>query len=74
MKKKSRPCGAASNGALDEKWRQRPSLREGEKLGCEHHTGTKSKLADGHPPADEFDAPDSEKLTRLKLLMNFRCM
>jgi hypothetical protein len=36
--------------------------------------GQKSKLASGHPPADEFDAPATEKLTRLKLLMNFRCM
>jgi hypothetical protein len=74
--KKSRPLGAASNGALGEKWQRRPSLREGEKLGRDHHTGTKNQnhRTAIQPSGIEFDAPAAEKLTRLKLLMNFRCV
>jgi hypothetical protein len=34
---------AASDGALVENWQRRSSLREGEKLGRDHHTGTKIK-------------------------------
>jgi hypothetical protein len=72
--KKSRPRGAASDGALGEKWWRQASLREGEKLGCDHHTGTKDQKRRNFRQLKKFDVPGCKKLTRLNVLMIFLCV
>jgi hypothetical protein len=52
MPGKNRPCGRLPTALWLKNWRQRPSLREGEKLGRDHHTGIKIKTTALREPFD----------------------